>query len=85
MSTDIRELAANRLETKRCSLQHLALIRLASRSDWCDTVEIGISRNVFGPLSVKGLVDILPRDRFNPPRYRINTAGMALLSETARA
>ncbi|HEY4043656.1 MAG TPA: hypothetical protein VGM32_17660, partial [Rhodopila sp.] len=71
---------ADEFDANRYSLQQLALIGLASQS-WCDTLEIGISRNVFGPLRVKGLVDMLPRDRFHPPRYRINAAGMALISD----
>ena len=85
MATDIRKLTADEFDAKCYSLQHLALIRLASQSDWCDPLEIEIPPNVFGPLRVKGLVDMLPRNRFHPPRYRINAAGMALLSEKVDA
>jgi hypothetical protein len=81
MPTDIRKLTAGVFEAKCSSLQHLALIRLASQSDWCDPLEIDIPANVVGPLRVKGLVDMLPRDRFHPPRYRISAAGRTLLSE----
>jgi hypothetical protein len=83
MANDIQEATADEFDANRYSLQQLALIRLASQSDWCDTLEIGVSRNVFGPLRVKGLVDTLPRDRFHPTRYRINAAGMALISGRA--
>lgn len=73
------------LEVKLSSLQHLVLTRLATQRDWCDASDIGASHQAIGHFLTNGLVDRLPPYRHLPPRYRINSAGIAALDRAGCA